>query len=155
MILSTLVSRSSTSLLQYLTKVKPDPNAVLLFSVSANANNVEAIISHLRSSARHSIGCLSAPLSGATGNVICSMASFSPQRCIPFRSDIPGRAPVQVGQWNQQRAHNVNGVLDFAKNPWAWMGLEASGDPQLPAELRDRRCSSHAPICKLNITRSS
>lgn len=148
MILSTLVSRSSTSLLQYLTKVKPDPNAVLLFSLSTNVYNMEAIISRLRSSARHSIGCLSGPLPGVTETetVICSMAFFSSQDCIPFRSDIPGRAPVQVGRWKQKRAHNVSDVLGFTENSLTSMNLE--GDPHLPEELHDRRCSCHAPICR-------
>jgi hypothetical protein len=143
MLLSSLVSRSSTSLLQYLTKVKRDSDAVLLFSVSAHAYNLEAIISRLRASARHAIGCLSAPLPGASGAVVCSMAFFSSQECVPFRSEIPGRAPIQVGRWNRRiPSASSNDLPDFTNNPFSWQDLATSGEaPQLPAELRDRRCS--------------
>ena len=149
MILSSLVSRSSTSLLRYLTKLKRDPDAVLLFSVSAHAYNLEAIIARLRSSARHAIGCLSAPLPGASGAVICSTALFSSRECIPFRSELPGRAPIQVGRWNRRISSvTSNEMPDFTNNFSSWEKFTTSGeDPQLPLELRDRRCSCQAPLC--------
>ncbi|KAF8464317.1 hypothetical protein JB92DRAFT_2071761 [Gautieria morchelliformis] len=142
MILNSLVSRSSSSLLRYLTKLEPDPNNVLLFSVSAHAYNLEAIISRLRSSARHSIGCLSAPLPGAPGAVICSTAVFSLHYCVPFRSEIPGRAPIQVGRWNRKGTpvENMYELPDFSRSPLTWRDSQASeGGPQLPVGLRDRR----------------
>ncbi|KAF8585727.1 hypothetical protein K439DRAFT_1026749 [Ramaria rubella] len=144
MILRTLVSRSSSSLLQHLSKANSNPDAVILFSVSTNAlNNLEDIVSRLRLSARHIIGCLSAPLPGAPETVVCSTATFSAQDCVPFRSEIRGRAPIQVGRSSNRKTtidHSISSLSDFTDGPLAWGSFGSSvQDPQLPSELLGQR----------------
>ncbi|KIJ54792.1 hypothetical protein M422DRAFT_64026 [Sphaerobolus stellatus SS14] len=143
MLLRTLVSPSSSAILHHLSHLKNinPQESTLLFTLSCNASNVEAIITHLRQTARHTLGCLSAPFPGKrSSNIVCSIAYLRSQDCIPFRSEIPGRDPIQVGRWHTRAAPiKPSNLPDFSQKASSWAAFEGTGKAhELPEELRGR-----------------
>lgn len=147
MLIRTLVSPSTSSILRHLSNIKTinPQESTLLFALSSNAPDIEAIVTHLRQTARHSIGCLSASWPGKYAyDTVCSIAYMSAKDCVLFRSEIPGRPPIQVGRWHTARHKNIppTHLPDFSQKASSWAAFEGSGEAaDLPEPLRGRRCN--------------
>ncbi|KAF8505350.1 hypothetical protein BU17DRAFT_57934 [Hysterangium stoloniferum] len=133
----TLISRSSSAIIK---ELPPLPKSTLLYSVSSNTPDdcLKAILSSLRRSAQQSVGCLSAPHPRYPDRIVCSTAYFDSDRCTPFLSTIPGRAPIHVGRRNT-RAPTTRLALDidsyFTDSPWGDFSHSGSSTIALPTML--------------------
>ena len=74
---------------------------VLLFALSSNAPDLSQTIHQLGHLAAQSVGCLSVP--EHPDIVSCSLALLDSKNATPFRSNIPGRVPAQVGRWHSPK----------------------------------------------------
>ncbi|KAK7054996.1 hypothetical protein VNI00_003459 [Paramarasmius palmivorus] len=122
---STVVSRSPSSIISYLARLKTthfDPSKhSFLFTLSPPSSSADtsgldssadlaSLVNALMNFSPTSLGCLSAPLTGGSGTeearynpISCSVVLLDKQYSIPFRSTIPGRARTQVGRWHAFR----------------------------------------------------
>jgi hypothetical protein len=138
-------TRSSAGILAGISRLqqKSDVDSrVLLFALSHNAPDISQTIHQLRHLATHSAGCLSAPEHPDV--VSCSVALLDARKATLFRSDIPGRAPAQVGRWHsQKRMQEKKTVLADDSMPlnfgvdWEEVWSKGVSTPPLPQELRD------------------
>ncbi|TDL23219.1 hypothetical protein BD410DRAFT_787541 [Rickenella mellea] len=108
---STTLARSSLGLFDQISRHIPQHRGnVLLYAVSTNTPYLEQIVSMLTALSTESIGCLSRPLlqhsTGSQTSSSLSLAVFKKEHCIPFRANIPGAQPVQVGRWHSFRNPN-------------------------------------------------
>ena len=152
---STVFARSPSSILSYLSRLPRSLSAhPLLFTISSNAHPeaLSDLVSTFSAfSSVKNIGCISAPIPAPTTQdlVVCSMAFFDKKTTVPFRSEIPGRTPTQVGRWHAMRrvgdAEQGKGKEDVT--PVAKQGLAKDvdwedvwsrnvGDENLPPDLR-------------------
>lgn len=114
---------------------------VLLFALSSNAPDLSQTVHQLGLLASNSVGCLSAP--EHPDIVSCSVALLDAQKATPFRSDIQGRVPAQVGRWHSPRRMQEKTTtpiddpmpLDFGVN-WEEVWSKGISTPPLPQELR-------------------
>ena len=156
---STILARSPTAILSHLFKI---PKALskhpLLFTLSSNTptSSLESLISALTSLSSHeNIGCISAPLPTSppsTGEYIaCSLAFFDKETCVPFRSDIPGRADTQVGRWHAMRKQGDSRPTDFESLEdnvnWEDVWSRSVQSDDLPLELKAVRCEVRLLVC--------
>lgn len=136
-----LAKSSPSVLLNTLQKLRTTKtsNSVLLFSVSTNVPELEKVVSYLSSSAVQSIGCISGTIPAHEHSAVCSVAYFDQRGCIPFRSTIPGKSPVQVGRWltrneNTFAPQRLTGRFpDFSQDVSLWRNVEEI--PMLPEPL--------------------
>ncbi|KZT56379.1 hypothetical protein CALCODRAFT_497402 [Calocera cornea HHB12733] len=97
----TLLSRSSTPILKFLTDLqRPAHDAVAFFNLSLNADNLGSLVTALQGLSPKHAGCLSAPLPSATSHTVCSVALFPRSQCSTVRTTMPGRKQAQVGRWH-------------------------------------------------------
>jgi len=97
-------SRSSAGILAGISRLRQKfdrDSRVLLFALSSNAPDLSQTVHQLGDLAVQSIGCLSAP--EHPDIVSCSIALLDARKATPFRSDIPGRVPAQVGRWHSPK----------------------------------------------------
>jgi len=144
---STLLSRSPTSLLSFLSRLsKQHADHSLLFALSASpafpAQDLSTLVNGLTTFSRHTIGCLSAPLPGRYRSLFsCSIAFFGSSESVLFRSTIPGRAAPQVGRWHAFRKKDDDDQgalrgLDTAFDNWSEVWDRSAGGSRLPVELQ-------------------
>ncbi|KAJ6557333.1 hypothetical protein DFH09DRAFT_1163812 [Mycena vulgaris] len=104
---STVLARSPAGLLSYISSLsKLYKDHVIFFALSPNvaSPDLARLVQKLTAFSPQTIGCLSAPLPAhSDGLLSCSLAMFKPETCLPFRSQIPGRASPQVGRWHSFR----------------------------------------------------
>jgi hypothetical protein len=110
------------------------------------------LIQTLTTTSTNSIGCLSAPLTGAKGisddNSCCSVGLIDPRLSpVFFRSTIPGRPSPQVGRWHSLRskhspafetADRMSGEYTSTYNEnvdWNDVWQHSRVDSSLPSEL--------------------
>lgn len=127
---------SSPLLLKTLQNLKiSKTNSTLLFSVSTNVPDLENVVSYLSNSAAQSIGCLSAPISRCPDRAICSVGYLNAKDCVPFRSTIPGKSPVQVGRWltrtSSESSRYNDRLPDFSQDVSLWTN---PNEPQILPE---------------------
>ena len=148
-------ARSSASILKGISRLRQKldrDSRVLLFALSSNAPDVSQTIHQLQLLATKSVGCLSAP--EHPDLVSCSVALLDARKATVFRSEIPGRAPAQVGRWHSpKRMQEETTVptddsmpLDFGVN-WEEVWSKGVSTPPLPQELGKLQsvCSSQNP----------
>lgn len=145
-------SRSSAGILSRISRLRQTldkDSSVLLFALSSNAPDLSRTVDQLRRLAAQSTGCLSAPEHPEI--VSCSVALLDARKATPFRSDIPGRAPTQVGRWHSQKraqekmaaSPDESVALDFGVD-WEEVWSGGLSTPPLPQELQKIQfvCSS-------------
>ena len=136
-------ARSSAGILKGISRLRQKiegDSRVLLFALSSNAPDVSQTIHQLQLLATKSVGCLSAP--EHPDLVSCSVALLDARKATVFRSEIPGRAPAQVGRWHSpKRMQEETTVpmddsmpLDFGVN-WEEVWSKGVSTPPLPLEL--------------------
>jgi len=113
---------------------------VLLFALSSNAPDLSQTVDQLGHLAAQSVGCLSAPEHPDV--VSCSVALLDARKTTPFRSDIPGRVPAQVGRWHSPKrmqekttSADESMPLDFGVD-WEEVWSKGVSAPPLPRELQ-------------------
>lgn len=150
-------SRSSAGILTGISKLRQKSDrdsSVLLFALSSNAPDLSQTIHQLGHLAAQSAGCLSAPVHPDI--VSCSVALLDARKATLFRSDIPGRAPTQVGRWHSQKTmqEKITGSsdesmpLDFGVD-WEEVWSKGVSTPPLPRELQKLQF-----VCSPEISRS-
>lgn len=93
-------------------------NKTCLFALSTNLppDALSKLTSRLSSLSSQSVGWLSAPLpreqlqtgaAPAEPRICLSLAFFNNSDAVPFRSEIAGKAPVQVGKWHATRDESI------------------------------------------------
>jgi hypothetical protein len=144
---STLLSRSPTSLLSFLSRLSEShANHLLLYALSASSairpKDLQALTDCLKTFSRNTVGCLSAPLPSRHRTLIsCSLATFDPSEAVLFRSTIPGRVAPQVGRWHAFRNkdednHGGRHVIDSAIHNWGEVWDRSTEENELPVELQ-------------------
>lgn len=145
-------SRSAAGILTSISRLQQKidkDSSVLLFALSSNAPDLSQTVHRLGSLAVQSVGCLSAPEHPDV--VSCSVALLDARKATPFRSDIPGRVPTQVGRW-----HSPKRMQEEATEPldesmpldpevdWEEVWSRGVSTPPLPQELQKLQfvCSS-------------
>jgi len=137
-------SRSSAGILAGISRLRQKfdrDSSVLLFALSSNAPDLSQTVDQLGHLAARSVGCLSAPEHPDV--VSCSVALLDARRVTPFRSDIPGRVPAQVGRWHSPRRMEEKATasteesipLDFGVD-WEEVWSKGVSTPPLPQELQ-------------------
>lgn len=136
-------TRSSAVILAGISRLRQKfdrDSRVLLFALSSNAPDISQTVHQLGLLAANSVGCLSAP--EHPDLVSCSVALLDAQKATPFRSDIPGRVPAQVGRWHspkrmqEKAAPTDNSMpLDFGVD-WEEVWSKGVSTPPLPRELQ-------------------
>lgn len=138
-------TRSSVGILTGISRLRQKfdrDSQVLLFALSSNASDLSQTVSQLGLLAANSVGCLSAPEHPDV--VSCSVAFLDAQKVIPFRSDIPGRVPAQVGRWHSPKrmeekitaSADDSMPLNFGID-WEEVWSKGVSTPPLPQELRN------------------
>ncbi|KAJ7696020.1 hypothetical protein B0H17DRAFT_1054600 [Mycena rosella] len=142
--LSTVLARSPASLLAYISSLsKRYQDHVLLFALSPNAASPDLaqLVQKLTTFSPQTIGCLSVPLPAHSSALLsCSFAMFRPDACIPFRSQIPGRASPQVGRWHSFRQKGPQAKILEEEVPsgnidWGNVWDQSLTNNELPPEL--------------------
>ncbi|KAG8702286.1 hypothetical protein FRC08_003581 [Ceratobasidium sp. 394] len=138
--LRTYLAPTTQSLLRHLARSPAFPStSVNLFAVSAQADDLQAVVSHLNS-LPNAIGALS---SSSIKGVQLSVASYPASSCLPFRSTIPGVPQAEVGRIRMYRAPTegdrasaarLDEVLDGGATNWN-DALSESGSLELPPDL--------------------
>ena len=137
-------SRSSAGILAGISRLRQKfdgDSRVLLFALSSNAPDLSQTVNQLGRLATRSIGCLSAPEHPDV--VSCSVALLDAREATVFRSDIPGRAPAQVGRWHSPKRMQEKTTaptddsipLDFGVD-WEEVWSKGVSAPPLPKELQ-------------------
>ena len=137
-------SRSAAGILTGISRLSQQidkDSSVLLFALSSNAPDLSQTVHQLGYLAAQSVGCLSAP--EHPDIVSCSVALLDARKATPFRSDIPGRIPTQVGRWhspNRMQGQTAGSLdefipLDFEVN-WEEVWNKGVSMPPLPRELQ-------------------
>ncbi|KAF8621401.1 hypothetical protein AX15_007813 [Amanita polypyramis BW_CC] len=145
--LSTIISRSSSSILSHISHLsKSFPNHPLLFTLSHNtssADDLSNLVEKLTNFSSQSVGCLSAPLPGPHSIfTACSLAIFDPANVVTFRSTVPGRPQAQVGRWRpvgqggvkEREWDHQEGCITDVKD-WGDVWNRSAGTGRLPDEL--------------------
>ena len=159
-------SRSAAGLLTGISRLQQKfdkGSSVLLFALSSNAPDLSQTVHQLGCLATQSAGCLSAPEHPDV--VSCSIALLDARMATPFRSDILGRAPTQVGRWHSPKRMQEKAVdsldetmpLDLEVN-WEEVWNKGVSTPPLPLELQKLQsvCSSkNRPKCTLTLLTQS
>lgn len=153
---STVLARTPAAISSYLTRVATTfgGDHPFLFSLSANAPELQTLVSRLTTFSSQTTGCLSAPLPGpaSDGLISCSIGLFDVKKATPFRSIIPGRAAPQVGRWHAFRQRDdpaqefppgmEEGLAEGVN--WADVWDRSAGNNLLPLELQALMCVSCA-----------
>lgn len=145
-------TRSSAGILAGISRLRQKfdrDSRVLLFALSSNAPDLSQTVHQLGLLAAKSVGCLSAP--EHPDIISCSVALLDARNVTPFRSEIPGRVPAQVGRWHSpKRMEEKTTVpaddsmpLDFGVD-WEEVWSKGVSTPPLPEELRKLQ-----PVCLL------
>ncbi|KIY69331.1 hypothetical protein CYLTODRAFT_349720 [Cylindrobasidium torrendii FP15055 ss-10] len=132
---STIISRSSSQVLAYLSRLHTRyPRHTLLFALSPNfpAPELSQLVTQLTTLCPTSIGCLSAPTHSAD-LISCSLAILESETCIPFRSSIAGIPQPQVGRWHSYRKKDEKPERPDWPNVW---GRKEIVSTPLPLELQ-------------------
>ncbi|CAK5269792.1 unnamed protein product [Mycena citricolor] len=139
----TILSQSPTRLLDKITRLSSRYREhVLLFTLSPNLapSDLQTLVQRLTTATTQSVGCLSAPLPGQSDLVACSLAFFDRKTCVPFRSEIPGQSPPQVGRWHsfrrQTHDEGVIGSMPTGNFDWQDVWSQSLTKNPLPAELQ-------------------
>ncbi|KAJ4482544.1 hypothetical protein J3R30DRAFT_2188415 [Lentinula aciculospora] len=142
---TTIISRSFTSLLSRLNRIKIQYSSTphtFLFALSTPSlsSELSSLVDTLMAfSPKSSLGCLSAPLT--PGYISCSIALLDPKSAISFRSAIAGQEKTQVGRWHAFRRKDEReeedliipeGAVDW-DNIWKTNGKRKR--KQIPEEL--------------------
>jgi hypothetical protein len=150
--------RSSAGILAGISRLRQKfdrDSRVLLFALSSNAPDLPQTVHQLGHLATQSVGCLSAPEHPDV--VSCSIALLDARKATPFRSDIPGRVPAQVGRWHSPKRMQEKTVapaddsvpLDFGVD-WEEVWNKGVSTPPLPQELQKLQS-----VCSPNNDRKS
>lgn len=137
-------TRSSAGILAGISRLRQNfdrDSRVLLFSLSSNAPDLSQTVHQLGLLASKSVGCLSAPEHPDIAS--CSVALLDAQKATPFRSEIPGRVPAQVGRWHSPKRMQEKTMtptddsipLGFGAN-WEEVWSKGVSTPPLPQELQ-------------------
>jgi len=143
-------TRSSAGILTGISRLRQKfdrDSRVLLFALSSNAPDLSQTVHQLGLLASKSVGCLSAPEHPDV--VSCSIALLDVRKATPFRSEIPGRVPAQVGRWHSPKRMQEKTMastddsmpLDFGAN-WEEVWSKGIWTPPLPQELQKLQ-----PVC--------
>lgn len=150
---STILARTPAAILAHISRLPASYAAhPLLFTLSANAPELQTLVSRLTTFSTHTTGCLSAPLGEPDGGLIaCSLAVFDSGEAVQFRSTIEGRAAPQVGRWHafRERGEAPRGMEGFGEGfgnrsgegvNWEEVWDRSAGGDVLPSELQALRC---------------
>lgn len=150
-------SRSAAGILTGISRLRQKfdkDSTVLLFALSSNAPDLSQTVQQLGHLAAQSAGCLSAPEHPDV--VSCSVALLDARKATPFRSDIPGRVPTQVGRWHspkRMQEETTEPLDDFmALNhevDWEEVWSKGVSIPPLPQELQNVCWSKNRWKCAL------
>ena len=131
---TSFLSRSSSAIIKQLrARPKLPESSAVVYTISSNATNLDAVVSQLSALSSCTVGCVSAPLPGYESHVSCSIATFSPKTYVQFHSDITGREKTQVGRWrirNDDVESQQRRTVDSAMNSgasWPSNGGDPSG----------------------------
>ncbi|KAH7923827.1 hypothetical protein BV22DRAFT_1035883 [Leucogyrophana mollusca] len=146
---STILARTPAQVVSYLTQISSKyAKDSVVFALSANAPELSMLVSRLTALSPHHVGCLSAPVPGVA--LSCSVAAFSRNEAVSFRSTIPGRAEPQVGRWHAFRkkeettAASLTDIQEDKNGSVKWDDVwdRSVGFDALPEELRALRPES-------------
>ncbi|KAJ7644250.1 hypothetical protein FB45DRAFT_897343 [Roridomyces roridus] len=148
---STILTRSPSKLLSHLSRLSYREH-VVLFSLSPNVASSELaqLIQRLTTLSPQTIGCLSAPLPGHEELLSCSIGAFRPENCIPFRSQIAGRASTQVGRRHSFRhkesQHAFQDEVPPGKFDWEDVWDQSLTSNELPPALQSSSSEDIATV---------
>lgn len=135
---TTILAQNSKGVINTLSSLRNTyKNHAMLFALSSNAPDLSELVNHLTTFSSCSVGCLSAPTQ-EDDTISCSLAFFDRQYATPFRSSIPGRAPIQVGRWHSFKKPTVTQEINFDENvDWENVWSKSVGNHALPKELQN------------------
>jgi hypothetical protein len=140
---ATILSKSPTALIEYISCLSRTVNKTLLFTLSSNApvQSLSPLLAAISRSASNSIGCLSDTIPiRPSGVITCSLAFFDESACFPFRSTTQGREATGLGRSKKQEPtlSHESGIGEFID--WESVWEKTSGVDQLPFNLQGTRC---------------
>ncbi|KAJ7175711.1 hypothetical protein C8R46DRAFT_1079214 [Mycena filopes] len=151
--LSTVLARSPATILAHLSALSSQySDHVLLFALSPNAppTDLAKLVKNLTAFSSQSIGCLSAPLPGHPHALLsCSFALLDRGSCVPFRSEVPGRASPQVGRRHalrQKGAPTPQGDIPSGTVDWENVWDQSLTTNELPGALQNLSLDEVASI---------
>lgn len=102
---TTILARNPATVISHLARLQSAyKEQSLFFCLSANAPDLQNLVSRLTGFSAQTTGCLSAPLGEMHEEVIsCSLAIFDRRSATQFRSTLAGRPAPQVGRWHAFR----------------------------------------------------
>lgn len=137
-------SRSAAGILTGISRLRQKfdtGSSVLLFALSSNAPDLSQIVHQLGHLAKQSAGCLSVPEHPDV--ISCSVALLDARKATLFRSDIPGRAPTQVGRWHspkrmrEKTTESLDELMPLdSEVDWEEVWSQGVSIPPLPQELQ-------------------
>lgn len=146
---STILARNPATIISHLMRLQSTyKEQSLFFCLSANAPDLQNLVSRLTSFSAQTTGCLSAPLGEIHEELIsCSLAVFEKAGATQFRSTLAGRAAPQVGRWHAFRERGGVApqqpleVEDFGEEGMDWDTVwdRSAKKTMLPPELQKLR----------------
>lgn len=138
---STILARNPATIISHLTRLQSAyKEQSLFFCLSANAPDLQNLVSRLTGFSAQTTGCLSAPLGEIHEELIsCSLAVFDKGSVTQFRSTLAGRAAPQVGRWHafRKRDEEPLDTESFDKQEMDWDAVwdRSAKKTLLPPEL--------------------
>jgi len=150
---TTIIAQSSRQLRSHISdilKQHQHGNATFMFSLSSNIEPeaLSSLVTQFRDLPNETLGCISAPIPGynTLSRPLCASVAVLPKETtIPFRSTVPGKAPIQVGRWHstertkQSQSQNSPLVVPEMTDWNALWSNSSNSDVQIP-ELQGLRC---------------
>ncbi|KIK69972.1 hypothetical protein GYMLUDRAFT_533491 [Collybiopsis luxurians FD-317 M1] len=154
---ATIISRSSSSLLSQLKRIKSQHfsktnTSLFALSCPSESSELSVLVDTLVTFSPVSVGCLSASL--APGFISCSIAALDSETVTPFRSIVPGKEKTQVGRWHAFRRKDEKQREDIVwpqgSVDWNNIWKEKSRVDELPQELSSLNAADVSSVLYLS-----